>query len=137
MNITSALDEKVVKEARKIAIERDTTLTGLIREFLEDLVAQDTLSGRKRREREALERTLAQIHIRVGKRTGNGKTYMPGPEFLDTNILVYTYDISDPEKHCRPGSGIQSSHRRIRNVSPSSDRVCGKATSQDFSSGYP
>jgi len=23
---------------------------------------------------------------------------MPGPDFLDTNVLVYAYDVSDPEK---------------------------------------
>jgi hypothetical protein len=36
MNITLSLDEKTVKEVRKIAIERDTTLTGLVREYLEN-----------------------------------------------------------------------------------------------------
>src|SRR5947209_2506708 len=51
MNLTLSLDDKVVKEARKIAIERDTTLTALIRDFLEELVSQDRFSGRKRRER--------------------------------------------------------------------------------------
>ena len=35
MNITLSLDEEVVKQVRKIAIERDTTLTGLVRAYLE------------------------------------------------------------------------------------------------------
>jgi hypothetical protein len=69
MNITLSLDDKVVKEARKIAIERDTTLTALVRDYLENLVAQNTISGRKRRERETLERSFREIHFRIGKRT--------------------------------------------------------------------
>ena len=68
MNITLSLDDKVVKEVRKIAVERDTTLTGLIRDFLEKLAAENAASGRKRREREALERSFAQFRLRVGER---------------------------------------------------------------------
>ena len=69
MNVTLSLDDEVVKEARKIAIDRDTTLTALIRHYLEDLVAQNKLSGRRRREREALERSFGQIQVRIGKRS--------------------------------------------------------------------
>lgn len=69
MNLTLSLDDKVVKEARKIAVEQDTTLTALVRDYLEDLVAQNRFSGRKRREREALERSFGQIQFRIGKRT--------------------------------------------------------------------
>jgi len=69
MNITLSLDDKVVKEARKIAVERDTTLTALVRDYLENLVAQNTISGRKRRERETLERSFREIQFRIGKRT--------------------------------------------------------------------
>jgi hypothetical protein len=71
MNITLSLDDKLVKEVRKIAVERDTTLTGLIREYLERLAAEDASSGRKRRELEALERSFKQFHrkLNFGKRT--------------------------------------------------------------------
>src|SRR5271166_5842564 len=68
MNITLSLDDKLVKEVRKIAVERDTTLTGLVRDYLEKLAIEDAASGRKRREREALERSFAQFRIKVGKR---------------------------------------------------------------------
>ena len=47
MNVTLSLDDRVVKEVRKIAVERDTTLTGLVREYLEKLVADHAASGRK------------------------------------------------------------------------------------------
>jgi hypothetical protein len=69
MNITLSLNEKIVKEVRKIAVERDTTLTGLVREYLEKLAAESALAGRKRRELEALERTFQEIHIKMGKKT--------------------------------------------------------------------
>ena len=69
MNITLSLDEKLVKEVRKIAVDRDTTLTGLVREYLEQLAAESAASGRKRRELEALERSFKQYQFKVGKRT--------------------------------------------------------------------
>jgi len=69
MNVTLSLDEKLVKDVRKIAVERDTTLTGLVRAYLEELAREHAASGRKRREREALERSFARLQLRVGKRT--------------------------------------------------------------------
>jgi hypothetical protein len=69
MKITLSLDDNLVKEVRKIAVERDTTLTGLVRGYLERLVCKNAASGRKRREREALERSFQQFQFRVGKRT--------------------------------------------------------------------
>ena len=69
MNLTLSLDAKLIKELRKLAVDRDTTLTGLVREYLEKLAAESLASGRKRREREALERTFNQFQLRVGKRT--------------------------------------------------------------------
>ena len=68
MNITLSLDDKLVKEVRKIAVEKDTTLTGLVREYLEKLAAENASSGRKRRELEALERSFAQFQFRMPER---------------------------------------------------------------------
>lgn len=69
MNITLSLDDRLVKEVRKVAVERDTTLTGLVREYLQQLAAENAVSGRRRREREALERTFAEFQFNMGKRT--------------------------------------------------------------------
>jgi hypothetical protein len=69
MNITLSLDDRLVKEVRKIAVDRDTTLTGMVREYLERLAAENAAHGRKRREREALERSFERFQFRVGKRT--------------------------------------------------------------------
>lgn len=69
MNVTLTLDDELVKKARRIALERDTTLAGMVRDYLESLAAEDAASGRKRREREALERTFKRFRVKIGKRT--------------------------------------------------------------------
>jgi hypothetical protein len=69
MRITLSLDDRLVKMARKIAVERNTTVTGLVREYLEELAAEDAASGPRRREREDLERSFAQLQVKVGERT--------------------------------------------------------------------
>ena len=69
MNITLSLDDKLVKEVRKIAVERDTTLTGLVRAHLEEIAADHAKSGRKRRELEALEKSFREVQISYGKKT--------------------------------------------------------------------
>ena len=40
MNITLSLDDNLVRDVRKIAVERGTTLPGLVRAYLEDLAGQ-------------------------------------------------------------------------------------------------
>jgi len=68
MNVTLSLDDDLVKKVRKIAVERETTLTGLVREYLEEVAAEDSARGRKRREREALEQSFQKFHFKFGKR---------------------------------------------------------------------
>jgi hypothetical protein len=69
MNITLSVDDELVKEVRKIAVERDTTLTGLVRAYLQELAAEHAKSGRKRRELEALEKTFDELQFNIEKRT--------------------------------------------------------------------
>jgi hypothetical protein len=69
MNLTLSIDDALVKKVRRIAVERDTTLTGMVRGYLEKLAAEDAASGRGRREREALERSFETFRFKVGKRT--------------------------------------------------------------------
>ena len=69
MNITLSLPDDLVKRVRKIAVDRDTTLTGLVREYLADMAKRDSREGRKRREREALERSFEQLEFTMGKKT--------------------------------------------------------------------
>jgi hypothetical protein len=69
MNITLTLDDKLVKEVRKIAVERDTTLTGLVRSYLEQVACEHANSDKKRRELEALQDSFKRFSIRLGKKT--------------------------------------------------------------------
>jgi len=41
MNVTLSLDDDLVKRVRKIAVEHDTTLTGMIRDYLEQVATKD------------------------------------------------------------------------------------------------
>ncbi len=43
-NVTITIDDDVLKRARKIAIDRDTSFNGLVRGYVESLVARDQLS---------------------------------------------------------------------------------------------
>jgi len=69
MNVPLAFDNKSVKEARKIAVERHTTLTELVRNYLQPLAAESTASGRRRRERDALKPSFSQFRFHVETRT--------------------------------------------------------------------
>jgi hypothetical protein len=69
MNITLSLEDDLVKEVRKIAVERDTTLTGLVRTYLQDLATGHAKSGRKRRELEALRESFELLKVNMGQRT--------------------------------------------------------------------
>ena len=68
-NLTLAIDDRIVREVRKIAVDRDTTLTNLVREFLEKLVADHAASSQKRRALERLEASFQRFEFRVGKPT--------------------------------------------------------------------
>jgi Family of unknown function (DUF6364) len=78
MNITLSIDEKLVKKVERIAVERRTSLAGLVREYLEKLANESTTAGRRRRELKALERTFRDFHFRMGKRAWTRKSlYKP------------------------------------------------------------
>lgn len=68
MNVTLTLTDQLVREVRRIAVERDTTVTGLVRDYLEKLADENATTGRRRREREALERSFGLYQFNVGKR---------------------------------------------------------------------
>ena len=41
MNITLRVSDEVVRQVRKIAVDRNTTLTAMVREYLESVAARD------------------------------------------------------------------------------------------------
>jgi hypothetical protein len=69
MNITFSIEDDLVKKIRKIASDRETTLTGLVRSYLQELATDHAKSGDKRREIEALQESFIQLRFRLGERT--------------------------------------------------------------------
>ena len=63
-NITMKINDKLLKKARKIAIDKDTTLTGMIRIYLNNLVVRDEMS------RDAVIRELEEVFSTRGVEIG-------------------------------------------------------------------
>ncbi len=66
-NITMSIDAELLKRARKIAIEKDTSLTGLIRSYLQELVQKEEVL--KVTATSELESLFASSEAVVGKKT--------------------------------------------------------------------
>jgi hypothetical protein len=47
-NVTIALDDRLIREARRIAVERSTSLNAMIREFLEELTEHESRAAKAR-----------------------------------------------------------------------------------------
>jgi len=67
-NVTIALDESTVREARRIAAERSTSLNALIRDFLERLTLRESQS---RTARLRIAELCRDAKAEVGERTWN------------------------------------------------------------------
>ena len=66
-NLTLAVEVNTLRRARKVAIDRDTTLTALIRAYIEQVAAEDEAT-RERAVQEFRE-TAAQYAVEMGPRT--------------------------------------------------------------------
>lgn len=64
-NVTLALDEATLREARRIAAGRSTTLNALIREFLQQLTERESRASKARRR---IERLCRESTAEVGGR---------------------------------------------------------------------
>ena len=64
-NVTIALDEVTIREARRIALERSTSLNAMIREFLEELTVRESRSGAAR---ERIVKLSRESRAEVGER---------------------------------------------------------------------
>lgn len=65
-NVTIAVDEAVLREVRRIAAERSTSLNALIREFLEDLRERE---GRSALARKRILKLCKESKAEVGDRS--------------------------------------------------------------------
>lgn len=66
MNITLSIDEDIVKKVRKIAVDKDTTLTAMVREYLTAVASQDM--ARRREHVARLKDTLHRVSRDMGPR---------------------------------------------------------------------
>ena len=65
-NITLTVDEEVVKKVRRIALEKDTTLTALVRDYLNQMA--NSIDARQLQDSETLRKTFRQLSRPMGKR---------------------------------------------------------------------
>jgi hypothetical protein len=61
VKLTLAIDENVLREARKLAFERSTTVNQLIRDFLADLVSQEGRRGARERLKASFSSGITEI----------------------------------------------------------------------------
>lgn len=66
-NITMSVDSELVREARKIAIDRNSSLNELVRQFLVDMVTKETM--KREMIADELNRLFQQAQARVGPLT--------------------------------------------------------------------
>ena len=65
-NITLSVEEEVIRKVRKIAIDKNTTLTQMVREYLISVAERD--AAQKMRTLKGLEATFQELSRDMGKR---------------------------------------------------------------------
>ena len=66
-NITLNVDDEIIKKVRKIAVDKNTTLTQMVREFLRSVAERD--EARKTQAIWELEASFLEMSRDMGKRT--------------------------------------------------------------------
>ena len=66
-NVTISIDDDVLKRAKKIAVDRDTSFNGLVREYIESVVARE--QRRRELQIEELDRLFEESSAIVGRVT--------------------------------------------------------------------
>jgi len=67
MKITLRIDEEIVKKARKIAIDKNTTLTAMVRDYLTSIASSDAAS--RKADAEKFMETFEKVSRDMGPRT--------------------------------------------------------------------
>ena len=67
MNITLSVDEEIVKKVRKIAIDKDTTLTAMVRDYLTRVASSDAAA--RKADAAKLMETFEKVSRHMGPRT--------------------------------------------------------------------
>ena len=67
MNITLSVDEEIVKKVRKVAIDKDTTLTAMVRDYLTNVAGSDATA--RKADAAKLMETFEKVSRNMGPRT--------------------------------------------------------------------
>ena len=67
MRITVNIDEEIVRRVRKIAIDKDTTLTAMVRDYLTSVAGRDAAT--RKADADKLMKTLEKVSRDIGPRT--------------------------------------------------------------------
>ena len=67
MKITLNIDEEILKKVRKIAIDKDTTLTAMVRDYLTSIASGDTAA--RKADADKLMETFEKVSRDMGPRT--------------------------------------------------------------------
>jgi hypothetical protein len=68
VNVTLTLEDEIVRKIRRLAAERDTTLTGLVRDYLTQLAQADETADRDARNLANLERAFQSFSLSASPR---------------------------------------------------------------------
>ena len=66
-NITLSVDDEIIKKVRKIAVDKNTTLTQMVRDFLRTVAERD--EARKIQSLRELEESFIDMSRDIGRRT--------------------------------------------------------------------
>jgi len=66
-NLTLRVDEQVLKRARKVALDHDTTVTEMLRDYLQQVAKEDEATTDELRRR--LHQSVAEMAREMGPRT--------------------------------------------------------------------
>lgn len=67
MKITLRIDDEIVKKVRKIAIDKNTTLTAMVRDYLTSIASRDTAA--RKVDAHKLMETFEKVSREMGPRT--------------------------------------------------------------------
>ena len=66
-NITLSVEEEIIKKVRKIAMDKNTTLTAMVREFLQSVADRD--AAEKKQAIDKLQKSFQALSRDMGPRT--------------------------------------------------------------------
>src|SRR6266566_1873909 len=98
-----------MNSSRKCGESPSNGMTGLVRDYLEQLAIEDAASGRRRRERKALEHSFESLRFKAGKRTWKRADLYLYPILNSWTSLVY---LPVPRPNC-----LTAFSTRLRNSS--------------------